>query len=57
MKDKTKKTNKRSMARTITRETKKKAKERPKDEQLARTKKRERTSKSHGRKLSHPRPF
>jgi hypothetical protein len=34
-----------------------KAKEGPKDNQLARTKKRERASFSRGRKLSHPHPF
>jgi hypothetical protein len=47
--------NKRSMGETITRETKKrKAKERPKDEQSIGTKKRDRANPSRGRKLSHP---
>jgi hypothetical protein len=42
------------MAGTIIGETKRKAKKRPKDAQLAGIKKRERVSLFHGRKLFHP---
>jgi len=45
------------MVGTITRKMKKKAKERPKDKQPVETKKWEKASPSHGRKLSHPWPF
>jgi hypothetical protein len=45
------------MVGTITRKTKKKAKERPKNKQLVEIRKRERASPSHGRKLSHPWPL
>jgi hypothetical protein len=45
-----------SMAETITRKTKGKTKERPKDAQPARTKK-GRELPSCGKKLSHPQPF
>jgi hypothetical protein len=45
------------MAGTITRKTKTEAKERLKDEQFAGTKKRERASPSHGRKLFYPWPL
>jgi len=45
--------NKRYMVRTIREETKKKAKERPKDTQFARSTKKERASLSRGSYLTH----
>jgi hypothetical protein len=44
------------MARPSHMRQKEKAKEKPKDAQPIGTKRRERTSPFHGRKLSHPRP-
>jgi hypothetical protein len=49
--------NKRLMARTMTGETKRKVKERAKDKQPTRTKKMERVSPFHGRKVFHPQPL